>query len=76
MPTADTGPEAQALQPQALRRLTGPQRVLMALETSLFARELARVQICRKRPEWTKRQTARELIWMSFLPGEPPSPWR
>ena len=73
VPITDTSPAAEALQLQIQRAMTGEQRVLMALEMSLFARELAREGIRRDHPEWTGEQISRELLRMAFLPEPLPS---
>ena len=48
--------------------MSGEQRLLMAFEMSMFARELASVRIRQERPGWTEKQVARELIRLAFLP--------
>jgi hypothetical protein len=48
--------------------MTGEQRILMALEMSLFAREMAAAGIRLDHPEWTDAQIARELLRRAFLP--------
>ena len=68
MPTSDTTPEAQALQDEILCALTGEQRVLLAFDMSLFAREFARAGIQREHPDWPENRVARELIRLAFLP--------
>ena len=60
MPHTDTSPAAQAVQYEILRAMTGEQRILLAFEMSLFARELASEGIRRDHPEWTETQVARE----------------
>jgi hypothetical protein len=67
--TQSTG--AQAIQLQILRGMSGEQRLLLALEMSLFAREL-RARIRQEHPEWTEAQVVRELLRLSFLPAEMP----
>jgi len=51
VPITDTSPQAQATQLQILRAMPGEQRLLMALEMSLFARELAKERIRQEHPE-------------------------
>ena len=68
----DTSPSAQALQLQIQRSLSGEQRLLLALEMSLFARELAREQIRQEHPEWTDKQVKCELIRLAFFPAQVP----
>jgi Rv0078B-related antitoxin len=52
--------------------MSGEQRVLIALEMSLFARELARAGIREQHPDWSDTQVAYELIRRAFLPGTMP----
>jgi hypothetical protein len=53
--------------------MTGEQRLLMALEMSLFARELASEGIRREHPEWPETRVARELLRLAFLPTPLPA---
>jgi hypothetical protein len=66
--TTDTSPAAQALQLQIQSTMSGEQRLILAFEMSLFARELAKEGIRRDHPEWTDVQVARELLRLAFLP--------
>jgi hypothetical protein len=66
---SDTTPEARALQESILRKMTGEQRLLLAWDMSLFARELARAGIQQEHPDWTEAQVARELLRLAFLPA-------
>ena len=68
MPLTDTTLEAQAVQLRIQREMSGEQRILLAFEMSLFARELAREGIRRDHPEWSETQVERELIRLAFLP--------
>lgn len=74
---SDTSPAARALQLQIQSAMSGEQRLLLALEMSLFARELAREGIRRDHPEWTEAKVARELLRLAFLPAPLPAglPW-
>ncbi len=49
--------------------MTGEQRITLAYEMSMFARDLAREGIRRDHPEWTEAQIARELLRLAFLPA-------
>ena len=60
-------------QEEALRNMTGEQRLLLAWDMSLFARELARAGIRQEHPDWTEAQVARELLRLAFLPAPLPS---
>jgi hypothetical protein len=74
--TSDTSPAAEALQLKIQNAMSGEQRLLLALEMSLFARELAKAGIRRDHPEWTEAQVARELLRLSFLPAPLPVGFR
>src|SRR6266516_1980758 len=49
--------------------MSGEQRFLMALEMSLFARELAKERIRAEHPEWTHSRVALELVRLALLPA-------
>lgn len=68
MPIRDTTSEAQAVQDEILCAKTGEQRMILAFEMSLFARELARAGIRQQNPDWPEDRVARELIRLAFLP--------
>jgi len=53
--------------------MSGEQRLLLALDMSLFARELARARIRLENPTWTEGEIARELMRLAFLPGSLPA---
>lgn len=69
----DTPPSVQAVQLQILRAMSGEQRLLLAFEMSLFARELAREGIRRQHPEWPEERITRELLRLAFFPAHLPS---
>jgi hypothetical protein len=73
MPLTDTSPAAQAVQIDILRAMSGEQRLLLAFEMSLFARELAREGVRREHPEWPEALVARELLRLAFFPAPLPS---
>jgi hypothetical protein len=76
VPFTDTNPSAQAVQLRVQRAMTGEQRLLMAFEMSIFARELSEERIRREHPEWPETQVARELLRLAFLPAQMPAPLR
>jgi hypothetical protein len=76
VPISDTIPEARAVQSQIQRAMTGEQRLLLALEMSLFARELARLGIQQDHPEWDESLVARELLRLAFLPDPLPAQFK
>ena len=76
MPLTDTSPAAQAVQLRIQQAMSGEQRLLLAFEMSLFARELARAGIRQEHPEWSETEVARELLRLAFLPAPLPVPLR
>jgi len=73
---SDTHPRAEQMQRQIEAAMTGEQRLLEALEMSVFAREFAKSKIRRDHPEWTESQVAREILRLEFLPEELPAGFR
>ena len=73
MSLSDTTPAAKKLQMQIEAAMTGEERILEALDMSLFARELAKARIRRDHPDWSEPQVARELLRLQFLPDPLPS---
>jgi hypothetical protein len=67
VPITDTTPAAQAVQLQIQRAMPGEQRLLIAIEMSLFARELAAEGIRQEHPEWPETQITRELLRRALL---------
>lgn len=65
---SDTTPEAAAVQIKIWRSMTGEQRMELAYEMSMFARELAKEGIRHRRPDWTEAQVDREWLRLAFLP--------
>jgi hypothetical protein len=55
------------------RALTGEQRLLIALEMSIFVRELQKARIRQEYPEWPDIEVARELLRLAFKPGPVPA---
>jgi hypothetical protein len=76
VPITDTSPAAQAIQLRIQQAMSGEQRLLLAFEMSLFARELARAGIRQEHPEWSETEVARELLRLAFLPAPLPVPLR
>jgi|SRR5215472_3377111 len=58
----DTTPYAQAVQRQIQRSMTGEERLLLALEMSVFVRELSAARIRREHPEWSDVEITREVL--------------
>lgn len=76
VPITDTSAKAQAVQLQIQGAMSGEQRLLLAFEMSLFARELAMEGIRHDHPHWSEAQVARELLRLAFLPEPLPLPLR
>ena len=73
MPVTDTSPEAQAVQLEYYRSMTGEQRLLLAYEMSMSARALNRARMLREHPEWTEADIAHELLRLAFFPKPLPA---
>jgi Rv0078B-related antitoxin len=69
----DTSAAAEAIQLEIHRSMSGEQRLDLAFEMSMFARELNRARISREHPEWTEAQVARELLRLAFFPAPLPA---
>jgi len=76
VPVSDTNPAAQAVQLRVQREMTGEQRLLLALEMSLFTRELAKEGIRQAHPEWSEIEVQHEFLRRAFLPGPMPASLR
>jgi hypothetical protein len=72
VPFTDTSPAAHAIQADIQRSMTGEQRLILAYEMSMFARELSRERIRREHPEWPEGQVTRELLRLALLPAPLP----
>ncbi len=70
-----TGETAEAVQREALRRMTGAQRLALAMDMSDFARDLAVARLRKEHPEWSHERIRLELLRYAFLPDPlPPFP--
>jgi hypothetical protein len=69
---SDTSPEAQAIQDEIHRRMTGGERLKLAFEMSEMARNLALSRLRKEHPEWTEWELKRELLRYAF--GSQPWP--
>lgn len=58
----DTSPDAWRAHLEALRRMTGPERVVKALELSDAARAITEAGIRHRHPEWTDQQVNEALM--------------
>ncbi|MEM9555512.1 MAG: hypothetical protein AAGC60_14745 [Acidobacteriota bacterium] len=58
----DTSADADRAQFEVYRRMTGAQRLKVALDLSEFVRECAKSHIRKRHPEMTEPEVTRELI--------------
>ena len=72
MPIRDTSEDAEQVQLGVFRKMTGEQRLKLALEMSDFARELSLSRIRAAHPEWSDWEVKRELLRLDFLPDPLP----
>lgn len=72
----DTTPEAAALQTAIHRKLSGEQRLTIAVEMSEMMRELSATRLRREHPEWSEPDIKRELLRYAFGQQELPEPLR
>ena len=70
---SDTTPVAEALQFELLRGMSDEKRLLLAIEMSEFARELAKEGIRVQHPDWSESSVTRELIRLAFFPRPLPA---
>ncbi len=70
---SDTNPEIASIQEGILRRLTGEERLALALEMSLMMRDLSATRIRQEHPDWSPAQITRELLRYAFLPNPLPA---
>jgi hypothetical protein len=68
MPLSDTPPEMVEKQFEILRKMTGEQRLSIAIEMSLFARDLLKEALRREHPDWSDAQVIREVLRLALLP--------
>ncbi len=68
-PMKDTSPEFRELQTNVYRRLSRGERLTLAFELSLVARELAMSRLRRQHPEWSSVDLMKELLRYAFLPA-------
>lgn len=72
----DTSPQAAAVQQAIYRRLTGAERLELAFDMSMTARELCLTRLRKEHPDWSELDLRREILRYAFLPADPPAPLR
>ena len=73
---SDTSPAAQAIQDEIHRRMTGEERLKLAIEMSLMAREFAWARLRKEHPDWTEWELKRETLRYAFGSEPWPPPLR
>jgi hypothetical protein len=73
---SDTSPEAAEVQAGIYRRMTGAERLGLALEMSMTARELTLSRLRAEHPDWSDRELKRELLRYAFGSAPLPEPLR
>ena len=73
MSTTDTTDTAREVQLRIQRAMSGEQRLLLAFDMSMFARDLAKQRIRSEHPEWEESDVSRELLRLAFLPSPLPA---
>jgi len=72
VPISDTSSVAQAIQIEVQRSMSGEDRLILAFEMSMFARELNQERIRSEHPEWPEVRIAHELLRLTLLPAPLP----
>lgn len=72
----DTESVAAEVQRAIQRNLTGAQRLQIAVEMSLLARDLAAAGLRSEHPEWSAERVTLELLRYAFQGHELPPPLR
>lgn len=73
---SDTSPAAQAVQDEIHRRMSGEERLKLAMDMSDMARAFALARLRAEHPDWTDRELKRELLRYAFGDAPWPPPLR
>ena len=76
MSFSDTRPEAEEVQLEIYRKMSGAERLRLAFEISELTRALARAGIRADHPDWDEKQVDRELLRLAFFPEPLPAGFR
>jgi Rv0078B-related antitoxin len=69
---SDTSREAAEIQDDIHRRMTGAERLRLAIKMSIAARELTLARLRAEHPDWSEWELKRELLRYAF--GSDPLP--
>lgn len=72
MPIYEIALDAKEVLFRIQKSLTGEQRLMMALELSMFVKELIKADVRRDHPDWSEALVERELLRLAFLPDPLP----
>ena len=72
----DTSPEVRELQMNVYRRLSRGERLTLAFELSVMAREFAMSRLRRQHPDWSSADLMKELLRYAFHPAPVPESLR
>jgi hypothetical protein len=72
----DTTSESAEQQTKVYCRLTGVERLSLAFDVSLVARDLSRARLRLQHPDWTDDEVKRELLRYAFSSTPLPPPLR
>ncbi len=72
----DTSSRAATQQANVYCRLTGVERLALALDLSVLARDLSRTRLHLQHPEWTDDEAQREMLRYAFSATPLPPPLR
>jgi len=70
----DTSINAAEIQLDVQRRLTGEQRLRVAFEMSMLARDLLLARLKQQFPEWSEDELKREVLRCTLAPDPVPPP--
>jgi hypothetical protein len=73
---SDTSPEVQAIQDEIHRRMSGEEKLKLAMEMSDMARNFSLARLRAEHPEWTDWELKRELLRYAFGSEPWPPPLR
>lgn len=73
---SDTSPAAQAVQDEIHRRMSGEEKLKLAMDMSDMARNFALARLRTEHPDWTDWELKRELLRYAFGAEPWPLPLR
>ena len=71
---SDTSHDAARIQIDVQRRLTGEQRLRVAFEMSMLARDLLLARLRHQYPDWSEKELKHEILRCTLAPDPVPPP--